>query len=206
MSATSFTHTIRLKRLRQPFPSKQAVGPSCCLEGSASPLSVRLRWARSKWASIGVLLLALAVLTEAWPSFALQGDKQDSVPDLKAFVGTWKASYKGDVFATLILKQERGTLSGTLNNFDLSVDKEGNLIDGTHKDDGDAPLLNVHFKSGALYFIVLEKDQYREGMNWKFVPLDAQQGELTPLLALQEDVPKNLVIKPIRMVREPAKP
>ena len=169
---------------------------------------MRLRWARSEWAPIGVVLLALTVLTEAWPSFALQGDKPatDTVPDLKAFVGTWKASYKGDIFATLVLKQERGTLEGTLNNFDLSVDKEGNLIDGTHKDDGDAPLLNVHFKSGALYFIVLEKDQYREGMNWKFVPLDAHQGELTPLLALQEDVPKNLVIKPIRMVREPAKP
>jgi len=208
MSVTSLTHTKRLKRLRQPFPSQHPVGQACCLAGSASPLSVRLRWARSEWAPIGVLLLALTVLTDAWPSFALQGDKQatDSVPDLKAFVGTWKARYKGDIFATLVLKQERGTLGGTLNNFDLSVDKEGNLIDGTHKDDGDAPLLNVHFKSGALYFIVLEKDQYREGMNWKFVPLDAQQGELTPLLALQEDVPKNLVIKPIRLVREPAKP
>jgi len=138
----------------------------------------------------------------------LQADKQatDSPPDLKAFVGTWKASYKGDIFAILVLKQERGSLSGTLNNFDLSVDKDGNLIDGTHKDDGDAPLLNVHFKSGALYFIVLEKDQYREGMNWKFVPLNAQQGELSPVLELQADVPKNLVIKPIRMTREPAKP
>jgi len=43
-------------------------------------------------------------------------------------------------------------------------------------------------------------------MNWKFVPLNAQQGELSPVLELQEDVPKNLVIKPIRMTREPAKP
>jgi len=128
------------------------------------------------------------------------------VPDLKAFVGTWTASYKGDIFATLVLKQERGTLSGTLNNFDLSVDKEGNLIDGTHKDDGDAPLLNVHFKSGALYFVVLEKDQYREGMNWKFVPRNAQQGELSPVLELEADVPKDKVVKPIRMVREPTKP
>jgi len=199
MSATSFTHTIRSKRLRLPFPR------SASPRYRAAGLSLRLR---PKWVAIGVLLVALTGLPEAWPSFALQGDKQasDSPPDLKAFVGTWKARYKGDIFATLVLKQEHGTLSGTLNNFDLSVDKEGNLIDGTHKDDGDAPLLNVHFKSGALYFIVLEKDQYREGMNWKFVPLDAQQGELRPLLELQTDVPKNLVIKPIRMVREPAKP
>jgi len=158
--------------------------------------------------SVGVLLIALPLLPKVWLFGALQADKPatDRPPDLKAFVGTWKASYKGEILATLVLKQEHGSLSGTLNNFDLSVDKDGNLIDGTHKDDGDAPLLNVHFKSGALYFIVLEKDQYREGMNWKFVPLNAQQGELSPVLELQADVPKNLVIKPIRMTREPAKP
>jgi hypothetical protein len=155
------------------------------------------------------IVLALACRsTVALPPAVPQADKPatDAQPDLKAFVGTWKASYKGEVFATLVLKQERGTLSGTLNNFDLSVDKEGNLIDGTHQDDGDAPLLNVHFKSGALYFIVLEKDQYRSGMNWKFVPIGAQQGELSPVLDHQEDAPKDLVIKPIRMTREPAKP
>jgi hypothetical protein len=151
-------------------------------------------------------LIALASLwAQARPSFARQGDT-DAQPHLKAFVGTWNGRYKGDVFATLILKQERGSLSGTLNNFDLSVDKQGNLIDGTHKDDGDAPLLNVHFKSGALYFVVLEKDQYRNGMNWKFVPLNAQHGELTPVLDHQEDVPQDLVVKPIPMEREPTKP
>jgi hypothetical protein len=164
--------------------------PGVAVYGCAIVLSLAFRW------------------TAASPSVARQAGKQatDTQPDLKAFVGTWKASYKGEVFATLMLKQERGSLSGTLNNFDLSVDKEGNLIDGTHQDDGDAPLLNVHFKSGALYFIVLEKDQYRSGMNWKFVPINAQQGELSPVLDHQEDAPKDLVIKPIRMTRGPAKP
>jgi len=157
---------------------------------------------------VRMTLIAFVLLwVQARPTVARQGDKPtDSQPDLKAFVGTWKARYQGDVFATLILKQERGTLSGTLNNFDLSVDKQGNLIDGTHKDDGDAPLLNVHFKSGALYFVVLEKDQYRNGMNWKFMPLNARQGELTPVLDHQEDAPRDLVVKPIRMEREAAKP
>lgn len=155
------------------------------------------------------LVLSLAFLAAAASqTFAGQDDKQanESQPDLKAFVGTWKATYKGDVLAILILKEQNGKLSGTLNNFDISVDKDGNLDDGTHKDDGDAPLLNVHFKSGALYFIVLEKDQYRAGMNWKFVPLNAQEGELTPMLDHQEDVPKDTVIKPIRMVRDRSRP
>ena len=150
------------------------------------------------------LLLAAAALFDS----AAQNSKEapEVRPDLKAFVGTWRATYKGDVFATLILKEERGTLAGTLNNFDLSVDKEGNLIDGTHKDDGDAPLLNVRFKSGALYFVVLEKDQYRDGTSWKFVPLNAREGELGPVLDHQADAPKDLVIKPIRMLRDQPKP
>lgn len=131
---------------------------------------------------------------------------KEDAPDLKSFLGTWKASFKGNVFATLILKEQDGRLSGTLNNFDLLTDKAGNLIDGTHADEGDAPLLNVHFKSGALYFVVLEKDQYSAGMNWKFTPLNAQEGTLTPLLELQENIPPNVVIKPIQMLRVHSKP
>ena len=155
------------------------------------------------------VLLALAGLALlASPIVARQGGNQtdESQPDLKAFVGTWKASYKGDVFAILILKEENGKLSGTLNNFDIGVDKDGNLNDYTHKNDGDAPLLNVHFKSGALYFVVLKKDQYRDGMDWKFAPLNAQEGELTAILDHQADAPKDLVIKPIHMLRDRAKP
>ncbi len=159
--------------------------------------------------SLGSLLL-LAVASSALlasPNFARQDGKHadETQPDLKAFVGTWKAAYHGDVFAVLTLKEQDGKLSGTLNNFDIGVDKDGNLDDDTHIDDGDAPLLNVHFKSGALYFVVLEKDQYRDGMNWKFVPLNAQEGELTPVLDHQEDAPRDLVIKPLHMLRDRAK-
>jgi hypothetical protein len=131
---------------------------------------------------------------------------KDDAPDLKSFVGTWKATFKGQVFATLILKEQDGKLNGTLNNFDVVTDKDGNLIDGTHADDGDAPLLNVHVKSGALYFVVLEKDQYSAGMNWKFTPLNAQEGTLTPLLELQDNIPPSVVIKPIQMLRSHTKP
>jgi hypothetical protein len=131
---------------------------------------------------------------------------KEDAPDLKSFAGTWKGSFEGSVFATLILKEQNGKLSGTLNNFDVVTDKEGNLIGGTHADSGDAPLLNAHFKSGALYFVVLEKDQYSAGMNWKFMPLNAEEGTLTPLLELQDNIPPNVVIKPIQMFRVRAKP
>ncbi len=155
------------------------------------------------------MLIALASCATLSGGFvARQGATaaDEKQPGLKSFVGTWNGSFQGQVFATLVLRQEHGSLAGSLNNFDINVDKEGNLIEGTHKDDGDAPLLNVHFKSGAVYFTVLEKDQYRDGMDWKFVPINAREGELTPVLEHQEDVPKDLVVKPIRMVRALPKP
>jgi hypothetical protein len=127
---------------------------------------------------------------------------QDATPDLKAFVGTWNASFNGEVFAILVLRVERGSLAGTLNNFDISVDKHGNLVDGTHQDSGEAPLLNVRFRSGALVFVVMQKDQYAPSTEWKFIPKSAEEGELTPLLDHQVNAPKDMIAKPIRMVRE----
>jgi hypothetical protein len=164
---------------------------------------------RAATTQASLLLLAIAwfgaLCLSASPRQGAAPVKEEA-PDLKSFVGTWKATFKGQVFATLILKEQDGKLSGKLNNFDVVTDKDGNLVDGTHADEGDAPLLNVHFKSGALYFVVLEKDQYSAGMNWKFTPLNAQEGALTPLLELQDNIPPNVVIKPIQMLRSHTKP
>ena len=175
---------------------------------------MRLTKSSRRWELLFRILACLILVSLAWsaalggPARAYQDAKQanEKAADVKTFVGTWKATFKGEVFATLILKEERGTLTGTLNNFDINVDKDGNLIDGTHKDDGDAPLLNVHFKSGALFFTVLEKDQYRDGMTWKFVPLSAHEGELAPVLDHQGDALKDFVVKPIHMLREGSRP
>jgi hypothetical protein len=151
------------------------------------------------------VIVSLAALSLSASTGQSAPAKEDA-PNLKSFVGTWNANFKGSVFATLILKEQDGKLTGTLNNFDVVTDKDGNLIDGTHADDGNASLLNVHFKSGALYFVVLEKDQYSAGMNWKFMPLNAQEGTLTPLLELQDNISPNVAIKPIQMLRAHIKP
>jgi len=160
----------------------------------------------SPWARhFAALMLSVGLFTVCWTARAAQNGtdaSKDAAPDLKTFVGTWKASFQGGVFAVLVLREERGSLAGTLNNFDISVDQDGNLGDGTHKDSGDAPLLNAHFKSGALEFVVMQKDQYAPSTQWKFLPKSADEGELTPLLEHQVNTPKDMVVKPIRMVRE----
>jgi hypothetical protein len=155
-----------------------------------------------------LLLAALGVPTHCSAGSANQTAEpaKENAPDLKAFVGTWKATFNGEVLAILVLKEQGGALSGTLNNFDISVDKDGNLIDPTHRDQGDAPLLNTHFKSGALVFVVMQKDQYAPSTEWKFAPKSGDEGELTPVLDHLVNAPKDMIVKPIRMIREHARP
>jgi len=139
------------------------------------------------------------------------GKSPDQTPDKtatapKSYVGTWKASFQGEVFAVLVLKEHNGAFSGTLNNFDVVFDKDGNLADGTHQDQGDAPLLNVRVKEGAVYFVVIQKDQYNPSTEWKFVPKSADEAELWPMLDNQPYSSRGITAKPVLMLREPAKP
>lgn len=122
--------------------------------------------------------------------------------ELAPFLGTWKARYGGKVFAILVLKEDRGALAGTLNNFDLAVDKNGNLTDGTHADSGNSPLFNVRLDAGALYFIAVQKDAYHPSTSWKLVPRNAREAELTPLLDNDPETPATASVRPIRMRRE----
>jgi len=157
---------------------------------------------------LAALLMGAAAMSPdaASRSQTLSTSAKEETPDLKAFVGTWTAVYQGEVFAVLVLREYRGGLAGTLNNFDIAVDKDGNLREGTHKDQGDAPLLNARFKDGALLFVVMQKDQYAPSTEWRFVPKSAGEGELTPLLERQFNAPKDMVAKPIRMIRQHSKP
>jgi hypothetical protein len=158
----------------------------------------------------GNFLLVAFVCLAAFPVSASAGQDgpraKEELPDLKSFVGTWQASFNGEVFATLVLRAKDGQLTGTLNNFDVSFDKEGNLADGTHRDLGDAPLLNPHLQSGVLFFVVMEKDAYHPSTTWKFVLRSTEEGELTLLLDNQPEAPQDRAIKPIRMYRAHPKP
>jgi hypothetical protein len=160
---------------------------------------------------LAVSFLAIAWLAASAPAASARqsGTAQPAKeprPDLKPFLGTWKASFNGQVFAILVVKEDRGDLGGTLNNFDVGRDKNGDLDDDTHIDVGDGPILNVHIRSGAVYFVAVQKDQYAPSTEWKFVPKNAQEGELTQLLDGQPYSPNGSVPKPILMLRDHPKP
>lgn len=160
-------------------------------------------------------LAAAFLAVSAHAAAAAQGNQQspDKPADLKPFVGTWKATFKGQVFAILKLKEERGDLAGTMNNFDVRFDAQGNLTDGTYAiidltntAPADLPLINPQWKSGALIFLVSQKDSYAQPIMWKFAVNSSKEGELSELPNGQLYAPSNGTIKPIRMARDNSKP
>jgi hypothetical protein len=161
--------------------------------------------------ALAAAFLAVSALAGA----AAQENRQspDKPADLKPFVGTWKAAFQGQVFAILKLKEERGDLVGTMNNFDVRFDPQGNLTDGTYAiidltntAPADLPLINPHWKAGALIFLVSQKDSYAQPLMWKFVVKNSKEGELTELPNGQLYAPSNGPIKPIRMIRDNPRP
>lgn len=157
--------------------------------------------------TFAVVLLALALAAVAPTVSARQHSSANTGAqlDLRAYVGTWKARFQGKAFAILVLRENRGSLEGTLNNFEIAVDKQGNLIDGTHIDIGVAPVISPRFKNGALIFTVAQKDAYAQTTDWSFVVKSKTEGELTEILDNQIELPANMVIKPIPMHRERSK-
>jgi hypothetical protein len=162
------------------------------------------KFARLSNTSTKLLLAGFFVISAAIAP-AIRSAQQSSAgaqPDLRAYVGTWKASFHGKVFAILVLREYRGSLQGTLNNFAIAVDKQGNLIDGTHIDIGVAPIISPRFKNGALIFTVAQKDAYAQTTDWSFVVKNKREGQLTEILDNQFELPASTVIKPIPMFRE----
>jgi hypothetical protein len=150
---------------------------------------------------LGLFVLVFAAIAPVVHS--AQQTNSGAQPDLRAYVGTWKATFHGKVFATLVLRQDhRGSLEGTLNNFEIAVDKQGNLIDGTHIDIGVMPIISPRFKNGVLIFTVAQKDAYAQTTDWSFEVKNKREGELTEVLDNQIELPASTIIKPIPMLRE----
>lgn len=158
--------------------------------------------AYSRFLFAAALAFVIAAIIVAPGISAQRQSGAGSRPDLSAYVGTWKASFQGKVFAILVLREKRGSLEGTLNNFEIAVDQAGNLADGTHIDFGVSPLISPRFKNGALIFTVAQKDAYAQTTDWSFVVKNSREGELTEDLDNQIELPASTVIKPIPMFRE----
>jgi len=151
-------------------------------------------------------LAALSVSIASAGQSATPAPAKTAKPDLKPFLGTWKASFGEQVFAILALREDRGDLAGTLNNFDIGRDKDGNLDDDTHIDVGNSPIFNVQMRDGYVYFLAVQKDQYSPSTEWRFIPKNAREGELTQLVDGKPYSPNGSIPKPILMLRDHSKP
>ena len=160
----------------------------------------------------GLLLLALAGLAVFAHSASAGAERNHSADERRAgrseaLPRHLEGELRGKGFCDPRAEARReGRHRRHLNNFDIGRDKNGNLDDDTHIDFGDGPILNVHVKSGALYFVAIQKDQYSPSTEWKFVPKTASEGELTQMLDGQPYSPNGSVPKPILMLRDHPKP
>ncbi|MGH9716240.1 MAG: hypothetical protein ACRD4R_05865 [Candidatus Acidiferrales bacterium] len=152
--------------------------------------------------SLGACILALAfVAMVAAASARARQSESPAVFNLHSYVGTWKASFQGKVFAILVLRERHGSLEGTLNNFAIAFDRQGNLADGTHIDIGVSPIISPRFDNGSLIFTVAQKDAYSQTTDWSFVVKNDREGQLTENLDNQLEAPMSMIVKPIPMRR-----
>lgn len=190
-------------------PIKSTPQPPRWADDAADPKRSRDSRAPGLRLILAALILGLAFGSAPAPLAAQNSTHHpaaDVRPDLKPFLGTWKASFGGKVFAILVFKEDRGDLAGTLNNFDLGWDKNGNLDDDTHIDFGNGPIFNVQLRDGYVYFIAVQKDDYSPSTEWRFIPKNAKEGELTRLIDGKPFLLNGVVTKPILMRRESSKP
>ncbi|MGA9883052.1 MAG: hypothetical protein WBQ34_04950 [Candidatus Acidiferrales bacterium] len=164
--------------------------------------SGRIPRATATFLSAVLLAFALAAVVPSVFARIHNSAHADEQPDLRAYVGTWKATFQGKDFAILVLREDNhGSLEGSLNNFEIAVDKQGNLADGTHIDIGVSPLISPRFKNGALIFTVAQKDAYAQTTDWSFVVKNKREGELTENLENQLEAPMSMIVNPIPMHR-----
>jgi beta-lactamase regulating signal transducer with metallopeptidase domain len=157
-----------------------------------------------------LLLLASCVLFAgtcfAVSSFSvsiLQTNQSPSAKDadFRPFRGTWKASFQGEVILIITLKEENGKPFGTSESGFIHMDEKGEITDATSAEGREkAPLGNLHFQSGAMYFDV--PDSPDPPIKFKLTLRGPNEADAQILPEGLPEEMKKMVFKPIPMVRE----
>ncbi|HEV2385715.1 MAG TPA: hypothetical protein VGS20_00530 [Candidatus Acidoferrales bacterium] len=147
---------------------------------------------------LALLLTAAMALFAGRPArTARQSAKPPASGASNAFVGTWKASFKGTTFITLAVKMSGAKLSGSLSHAMVSLDSGGNVAD-VKPEPGSKPVTIVKVDADTLYFNSTTEQPVRFAMKLK----DKTHAELSFLNA----TPNGAVVpKPIEMVLDQAK-
>jgi hypothetical protein len=125
--------------------------------------------------------------------------------DFKFFLGTWKASFKGDVILIITLKEENGKPFGTSESGFVHMDEKGEITEASSAEGkGKAILGNLHFQSGAMFFEVPDTPDPPIRFKLTLRGPNAADAQILPD-GLPEEM-KKMIFKPIPMVRESTEP
>ncbi|HEY3704036.1 MAG TPA: hypothetical protein VGL22_03190 [Terracidiphilus sp.] len=99
----------------------------------------------------GLLGAGPAMLNE--PMVYAQG--ASALPALRSFAGTWNLMFEEKHFATMILKEQDGRLTGSLTNESLGMNEEGRITRADART-GTSPVVRTVLEGQVLH--IVEKD------------------------------------------------
>jgi len=147
---------------------------------------------RKTWARASALLVAICLAVSGFSVQVAQPNNTDA--ELRQFVGTWHAKFKGKTFQTIKLEKQKGKLTGTVSHGQVGTDKAGELI-GAEERDGSDPIVEAKLADGILRFTTQEvgsQDTYQFEMKLT----GAEQADLRMLLP-----PDSPALKPWKLER-----
>jgi hypothetical protein len=170
-----------------------------------TPRDLNPRFRVSKRAAIAFLCLGVGWLTaSAAPPLQAPQNKPDAVrdappqkPELRDFVGTWKAYFEGKIFTVLTLKIVDGKLAGTLASGEVDLAEDGEVSQVNQEAGEPRAIFDVQLAGQVLSF----KEKDGEDVNSLEMKLTgANAADLKYILPdpLPEGMP---VPKPFRMTR-----
>jgi hypothetical protein len=148
-----------------------------------------------------LLLLATGVAASISSLHANGQDRPAPGAQRSAFVGTWKAQYKGATYAVLELRAEKDGIAGTVTSGRINVDGNGEVNEVT-KATADAEkqqVLDVDINRGTLAFRTIDDDGFQ---NYEFRIFGQDRAELKVIVPVGGGGP----YYPFPMTKEPAKP
>jgi hypothetical protein len=149
-----------------------------------------------------LLLLGTGVAVSVTSLHASGQSSPTPVAQASAFVGTWKAQYKGATYALLELRAEKDGVTGTVTSGRINVDGNGEVNEVTKaaEDADKQQVLDVDINRSTLAFRTIDGDGFQ---NYEFRTLGQDKAELKVIVPVGGGGP---YLHPFPMTRELAKP
>ena len=140
------------------------------------------------------LAIAALLVTYFAVAFADPGN-----PKISEFAGTWQGKFNGNLYVTLKLTKEGDHLTGTITNFDITTDPQGNLTAATVKQ-GESQVSEARIADGAL-LVVVKDSGAKDGDDtdiYRMTLTSTDAAEFAPQAAVADG---NAVVKPLKLER-----